>query len=136
MSIFLSDYYESGNFNPSRDHEAYVSHPFNAFGIISRTSQAKMLFGNIKELKNVTDLFPPQKDFINVCSAIALIQESLDMKTKNMVEGNLIFENGDVYLSDFKPGFVELSSIGVVACNNRWFDVGIQWLQHAFKVSY
>ena len=65
---------------------------------------------------------------------IVLIQECLDMKTKNMVDGNLIFDSGDVYLSDFKPGFVELSSIGVTACNNRWFDVGIQWLQHAFKV--
>merc|ERR1712001_400611 len=40
---------------------------------------------------------------------------------------------GEVYKSDFKPGFVELSSIGIVACNNRWFDVGIQWLQQAFK---
>ena len=45
-----------------------------------------------------------------------------------------MLESGKVYKSDFKPGFVELSSIGIVACNNRWFDVGIQWLQQAFQV--
>ena len=71
-----------------------------------------------------------------MCSAIVLIQESHDLKTKDMISGNLVFDTGKSYPSDFKPGFVELSAIGSVACNNKWFDVGIQWLQHAFKVSY
>ena len=51
-----------------------------------------------------------------------------------MISGNLVFDTGKSYPSDFRPGFVELSAIGSVACNNKWFDVGIQWLQHAFKV--
>ena len=91
-------------------------------------------FQDFKELTNLTTLFPPQEDFINVCSAIVLIQECNDLKTKDLIKGNVVLESGKVYKSDFKPGFVELSSIGIVACNNRWFDVGIQWLQQAFKV--
>ena len=63
-----------------------------------------------------------------------LIQECNDFKTKDLIKGHLVLDTGEVYKSDFKPGFVELSSIGIVACNNRWFDVGIQWLQQAFKV--
>ena len=39
-----------------------------------------------------------------------------------------------MYQSDFIPGFVELSSIGTVACNNHWYDVCIQWLDTALKL--
>ena len=38
---------------------------------------------------------------------------------------------GDVFQSDFKPKFTEIHAIGTVACNNRWFDVCIQWYEIA-----
>lgn len=124
---FYQDYYHSSFLENDTSYEDYVSHPINAFGIISRTSQAKELF-------ETNSIFPSKSDFISVCSALILIQESQDLKTMDLIQGKI--KDGDViYQSQFKPGFFEMASLGVVACNNKWFDICIEWLQAALTVN-
>lgn len=127
---FIKTYYDNKWFENITNYEKYVSHPINSFGIVSRTAQAKGYLEN--QFQNYTNIFPPVENFINVCSAIALIQESFDLKTKDLLNGDIIVENQN-FPSDFKPNFFEVTSIATVACNNKWLDTGIEWFEYAFK---
>ena len=95
----MHEYYDNGVFNPpenSNNLETYVSNPLNAFGVISRTSQLKAHLGGDQmpeKFHNLTASFPPQKDFIDSCSSIALIQESLDLITRDLVQGKIVLPN-------------------------------------------
>ena len=96
LKEFMREYYDDGVFNPPKnrdDLETYVSNPLNAFGVISRTSQLKAHLGGDKipeKFHNLTAIFPPQKDFIDSCSSIALIQESHDLVTRDLVQGKIV----------------------------------------------
>lgn len=131
---FYQDYYhhQQNHFENVSSVENYVSHPINAFGIISRTTQAKVLFGN--DVTNLTNIFPSESDFISVCSALILIQETQDLTTLDLIQGN-IKSKKNIFKSDFKPGFFEMASLGTVACKNKWFDICIEWLQAALTVN-
>jgi hypothetical protein len=88
-------------------------------------------------MSQLTQLFPSRENYIDVCSAIALIQESHDLNTTDLAKGNIVINHDtEVYESDFKFGFKELHQIGTVACRNNWFDTGIQWLDIAKQVSF
>ena len=70
-----------------------MSNPLNAFGVISRTSQLKAHLGGDQipeKFHNFTAIFPPQKDFIDSCSSIALIQDSHDLVTRDLVQGKIV----------------------------------------------
>ena len=134
FQYFIEDNYSAEKFVKPQNFESYVSNPFNSFGIMSRTSQAKHYFANFQEFQNLTSMFPPRKDFINACSAMILIQESLDLKTEDMVQGKIISKNGEIFWSDYKLGFVEFGMFGSVACINNFYDLCVQWLTHALKV--
>ena len=122
--------------------EEYVSHPFNSFGIVSRTMQIKKFFTDnpefqerYPEIVQRIRIFPPIKDYISVCSAIALIQETNEFNTSDLAQGNIVLENGKVFKSDYKLTINDQQAIGSVACQNHWYDTCIQWLTIALQNS-
>ena len=80
-------------------------------------------------------IFPPIKDYISVCSAMALIQETNEFNTSDLAQGNIVLENGEVFKSDYKLTINDQQAIGSVACQNNWYDTCIQWLTIALQSS-
>ena len=88
----ISDIYK--DYQSPEDLQKYVSHPLNSFGVVSRTMKIKKLFNensdvqeNYPDLFAKIDLFPPIQDYVQVCSSIALIQETMDLNTTHIAEG-------------------------------------------------
>ena len=47
----------------------------------------------LEDVKKSMAIFPPRSDFGDVCTAMALIQESHDLKTEDLVNGDIRLEN-------------------------------------------
>ena len=130
MTILLNFF---ANFS---DFETYISHPINAFGVIKRMSEEEMIsFDNqdlIRKHKNVLNLtqtgLASTNDFHTACNSLALIQESYSLKTEDISEGKIRFED-KVFESHYKFGFKDKFSISVAAWNRGWMDSSIEWLQ-------
>ena len=50
-------------------------------------------FCRYEELSNISKIFPPYKDYLDVCAAISLIQESYDLNTADLANGNILMKN-------------------------------------------
>ena len=86
----------------------------------------------IRKHKNVlnitqTDL-ASTNDFHTACSSLALIQESYSLKTEDISEGKIRFED-NVFESHYKFGVKDKFSISIAAWNRGWMDSSIEWLQ-------
>lgn len=53
----------------------------------------KNFFCRYEELSNISKIFPPYKDYLDVCAAISLIQESYDLNTTDLANGNILMKN-------------------------------------------
>ena len=53
----------------------------------------KKFFCRYEELSNISKIFPPYKDYLDVCAAISLIQESYDLNTTDLANGNILMKN-------------------------------------------
>ena len=53
----------------------------------------KIFFCRYEELSNISKIFPPYKDYLDVCAAISLIQESYDLNTTDLANGNILMKN-------------------------------------------
>ena len=118
------------------DFETYVSNPINAFGVIKRMSEEEMIsFENqelIKKHQTLVNLtqtdLASTDDFHTACSSLALIQESYSLRTEDISEGKIKYED-KVFESHYKFGFKDKFSISIAAWNRGWMDSSIEWLQ-------
>merc|ERR1739838_1232692 len=78
-----------------------------------------------------TDL-ASKDDFHTACSSLALIQESYSLRTEDISEGKIRFED-KVFESHYKFGSKDKFSISVAAWNRGWMDSSIEWLQTALQ---
>ena len=123
------------------DFETYISHPINAFGVIKRMSEEEMIsFENqdlIKKHQTLVNLtqtdLASKDDFHTACSSLALIQESYSLRTEDISEGKIRFED-KVFESHYKFEFKDKFSISVAAWNRGWMDSSIEWLQKVKSV--
>ena len=67
-------------------------------------------------------------DFHTACSKLAQIQESYSLRTEDISEGKIRFED-KVFESHYKFGFKDKFSISLAAWNRGWMDSSIEWLQ-------
>ena len=118
------------------DFETYISHPINAFGVIKRMSEEEIIsFENhdlIKKRQTLVNLtqtnLTSTDDFHTACSKLAQIQESYSLRTEDISEGKIRFED-KVFESHYKFGSKDKFSISVAAWNRGWMDSSIEWLQ-------
>ena len=118
------------------DFETYISHPINAFGVIKRMSEEEMIsFENhdlIKKHQTLVNLtqsnLTSPDDFHTACSKLAQIQESYSLRTEDISEGKIRFED-KVFESHYKFEIKDKFSISVAAWNLGWMDSSIEWLQ-------
>ena len=86
----------------------------------------------IRKHKNVLNLtqtgLASTNDFHTACNSLALIQESYSLKTEDISEGKIRFED-KVFESHYKFGFKDKFSISIAAWNCGWMDNSIEWLQ-------
>ena len=66
---------------------------------------------------------------------MALIQETNEFNTSDLALGNIVLENGQVFKSQYKLTIDDQHAIGLVACQNHWYDTCIQWLTIALQNS-
>ena len=82
-----------------------------------------------KTVMNLTQTDLSSKDdFHTTCSSLALIQESYSLRTKDISEGKIRFED-KVFESHYKLGLKDKFSISIAAWNRGWMDSSIEWLQ-------
>ncbi len=159
ITNFLEQNYGANRtFNPTSNLESYVAHPVNSFGIVKRTSanfmevrkQLQSFIQNntnagdkiTSRIRELIEMFPNVKDYVDVLNSIVLIQEAYDLNTDDLANGNIVvrdeFNDTEfvVFHSDYKFDYYELYQIGTVACENNWYDICIQWLDLALKVIF
>ena len=79
-----------------------------------------------------TDL-ASKDDFHTACSSLALIQESYSLRTEDISEGKIRFED-KLFESHYKFESKDKFSISVAAWNRGWMDSSIEWLQKVKSV--
>lgn len=141
---FLKNNYEG--FNPG-DPETHVNHPLNSLALVKRTGNVLRKSGvleilgseevgaKMKQLLNLTAIFPTKDDWTGGCNGVHLLQEFYNLNTSLMAKGEIRMDTGQNFRSEVVMGPEELMQIGINAVNDRYYDTGVQWLQMSLDIT-
>ena len=75
-------------------------------------------------MSNISKIFPPYKDYLDVCAAISLIQESYDLNTTDLAKGNILMKNvSSQFIFRKKPFFSNFPNDFVLSISMRCLPI-------------